>query len=165
MGLARRLAEGALKKIDELGERDQARALAKLTPAERERYDLWVERTKAIQEGGSVEQLGDPLLTATVLQGSAGEAVHGVGKPPRAAQAIEDQDAWERQAAVELAVRDEARSVPVCAYQRRRRVKNASSPTGHVKTCWLGLPHVTPSRDAVARASAAAWGAGRGSRR
>ena len=38
MGRFRRLVEGAFEKLDEINEKEQARQVAKLTPAERERY-------------------------------------------------------------------------------------------------------------------------------
>ena len=41
MSRARKLVEGALRKLDEASAKADAAALAKLTPAERERYDYW----------------------------------------------------------------------------------------------------------------------------
>jgi hypothetical protein len=110
MGLGRRLVEGAFKKLDEVNERDQARAVAKLSPAEREHYDMWVARTEALNVGAAVEELGDPRLLTKVLQGPAGEELHGVVKAPKRPAPIEDAAAWEAQAAAERAARDELRA-------------------------------------------------------
>ncbi|MDO8186936.1 hypothetical protein Q5424_06970 [Conexibacter sp. JD483] len=121
MGRIRRALEGAWTKFEEHNERSQERAVAKLTPAEREHYELWEQRTAEVSAvlaaGGTPDQLGDPRLTATVLQGPAGEAVHGVTKFPRVREPIEEQAAWERQAAAERAVRDAARA-PYLAAER-----------------------------------------------
>ena len=117
MGLGRRLVEGAFKKLDEINERDQARAVAKLTPAERERYDAWTARTEALHAGATVDELGDPRLIAKVLQGPAGEELHGVVKAPKRPAPIDDPAAWEAQAAAERAARDEVRA-PYLAPER-----------------------------------------------
>lgn len=109
MGIGRRLLEGAFSKLDEINERSQAAQLEKLTPAERERYDLWEARGEA-SRAGDTAHLGDPRLVATVLQGPAGEVVHGVVKAQKRPDPIDDQAAWDAQAAVERAARDEARA-------------------------------------------------------
>jgi len=51
MSRARRLVEGAFKKLDEASAKADAAAIAKLTPAERERYDAWQEHTAALTAG------------------------------------------------------------------------------------------------------------------
>jgi hypothetical protein len=121
MGRARRLIEGAFSKLDEMFTRMDADAVAKLSPAERERYDAWAERTAAARSGASAEELGDGRLVGKVLHGPAGEVVHGIAKAPEGRDPIEDPDAWERQRELERAARDEARAphlsparLPVC---------------------------------------------------
>ena len=79
----RRLLDKALEKIDELGERSHQKAMANLTPAERERYEAWEARGEASRNGVPEAQLGDARLTGRVLQGPAGEVVHGVVKAPK----------------------------------------------------------------------------------
>jgi len=103
----RRLLESAISKVEEAAARSDAKAIAKLTPAERERYDGWVARTAAIQAG---EAAGDPRLQGTVLQGPAGEVMHGVAKAPKTREAIEDPAAWDERMRVERAARDEVRA-------------------------------------------------------
>jgi hypothetical protein len=110
MGLARRLLESAVNKMDELGERSQAAEVAKLTPAQREHYERWEARGAAARAGTPPQDLGDSRLTGTVLQGPAGEVVHGVIKAPDGRDAIADPAAWERQMLAERAVRDAARA-------------------------------------------------------
>ena len=127
MGLARRLVEGALSKMDELGDRQQAAAVEKLTPAERERYDAWVARTEAAQQGKSVEELGDPRLTGTVLQGPAGEVVHGVVKAPKRRDAIEDPAAWEQQMLAERAARDQVRASSLAPDRQPVRISRVAT--------------------------------------
>ena len=80
MGRLRRFAETALTKLDEHNERSQAKALEKLTPAEREHYDAWVERTEHFRETGEVQE---GKLVGKALLGPAGEALHGVRKAPK----------------------------------------------------------------------------------
>ena len=92
MGI-RRLLDKALEKIDEYGERSHQAQLAKLTPAGRERYEFWERRGEASRNGVPADQLGDPRLTGTVLQGPAGEVVHGVVKAPKQA-VLDDPAAW-----------------------------------------------------------------------
>ena len=110
MGLARRLLESAVNKMDEFGERSHAADVAKLTPAERERYEMWEARGAAARAGIPQQDLGDPRLTGTVLQGPAGEVVHGVVKAPKRQDVIEDPAAWEQQMLAERAFRDAARA-------------------------------------------------------
>ena len=110
MSRARRLVEGAFKKLDEATARADAAAVAKLTPAERERYDAWQERTAALSAGTAAAELGDPKLVGKVLHGPAGEVVHGVVKAPKGRTVIEDPVAWEEQRRTERAARDEIRA-------------------------------------------------------
>lgn len=110
MGRFRHLADKAFAKLDEINAKDQERAVAKLSPAEREHYDAWVERTAALNSGVPQEELGDPKLIGKVLQGPAGEILHGVRKAPKAPPVIEDPAAWDAQSRTELAARDEARA-------------------------------------------------------
>src|SRR5215208_7177534 len=107
MGLPRRALAGALKKLEQLAERVDGDAIAKLSPAERERYDAWVEHTAAVQGGTAA---GDPRLVGTILHGPAGEVLNGIAKPPKAAPELEDPGAWEAQRAVERAARDVTRA-------------------------------------------------------
>jgi hypothetical protein len=118
MSRARRLVGGALKKLDEASARADEAALAKLTPAERERHDAWTERTAALAAGTAAEDLGDPKLVGRVLQGPAGEVVHGVVKARKQRDVIEDPAAWEEQRRTERAARDEIRA-PYLAPDRR----------------------------------------------
>jgi hypothetical protein len=110
MSRARKLVEGALKKLDEASAKADAAAVAKLSPAERERYDAWQERTEALRQGASVDELEDARLLGKVLGGPAGEVVHGVIKAPEQPDAIEDPAAWEEQRRRERAARDELRA-------------------------------------------------------
>lgn len=112
----RDFADKAFEKIDEWGEKDQQRALAKLTPAERERYDLWEERSKKAREALEADPTMDPLatlgdgrLTAEVMQGPAGEALAGITKFPKVKNPIEEPGAWEEQMLAERAVRDQVK--------------------------------------------------------
>src|SRR5215213_8930465 len=110
MSRARRLVEGALKKIDEASARADEAALAKLTPAQRERHDAWTARTAALSSGTLAADLGDPKLVGRVLQGPAGEVVHGVVEAPEQRDVIEDPTAWDQQRRRERAARDETRA-------------------------------------------------------
>ena len=110
MSRARKLVEGALKKLDEASARADAAAVAKLSPAERERYDYWQERTAALNAGASQAELGDARLLGKVLGGPAGEVVHGVVKAPKQRDVIDDPAAWEEQRRTERAARDELRA-------------------------------------------------------
>ena len=110
MSRARKLVEGALKKLDEASARADAAAVAKLSPAERERYDYWQARGEAaLNPDGSPADLEDAKLVGKVLHGPAGEVVHGVVKAPRQ-DFIEDPAAWEEQRKLERAARDEIRA-------------------------------------------------------
>ena len=109
MSRARKLVEGALKKLDEASARADAAAVAKLSPAERERYDYWQARTAALNADGSTADLEDAKLVGKVLHGPAGEVVHGVVKAPEQ-DFIEDPAAWEEQRTLERAARDEIRA-------------------------------------------------------
>ncbi|HWM11823.1 MAG TPA: hypothetical protein VNO82_20865, partial [Solirubrobacteraceae bacterium] len=111
MSRARKLVEGALKKLDEASARADAAAVAKLSPAERERYDYWQARTQAaLNPDGTLAELEDARLVGKVLHGPAGEVVHGVTKLPKQRDEIEDPAAWEEQRKVERAARDELRA-------------------------------------------------------
>ncbi len=121
MSRARRLLAGAFATRDAANERAAAKALAKLTPAERERHDAWVAHTAAVTEalgaGRPIEELGDPRLIGRVLFGPAGEYVAGMTKLDKKRQTIEDPAAWEAQMRAERAARDEARA-PYLAPER-----------------------------------------------
>lgn len=117
MGLVRRLLERGLERMEHTAERSQQAHLAKLTPAERERYDQWTARTEALRSGTPVEDLPDHRLMATVLQGPAGEAVHGVRAWPRTPAAIEDPAVWDERRRTERAERV-ARRAPYLAEDR-----------------------------------------------
>ncbi len=121
MSRARRFLEGAFAKLDAANERADAKALAKLTPAERERHDAWVAHTAAVTEalgaGRPIEELGDPRLIGRVLFGPAGEYVAGMTKLDKKRQTIEDPAAWKAQMRAERAARDEARA-PYLAPER-----------------------------------------------
>lgn len=114
MGLVRRALEGAVGKLERLADRVDGADLSKLTPAEREHYELWEARTAAARAG---EELGDARLVGAVLRGPAGEALHGIAAPPPTPPAIEDAAAWEQQATAERGARDERR-VPYLAPAR-----------------------------------------------
>src|SRR6185503_4162304 len=105
-------------KLDEASARADAAAVAKLSPAERERYDAWQAHTAALNAGASAEELGDPRLLGKVLAGPAGEVVHGVVKAPKQRDPIEDPAAWEEQRRSERVARDELRA-PYLAPDRR----------------------------------------------
>ncbi|MCB0871160.1 MAG: hypothetical protein KDB52_10035 [Solirubrobacterales bacterium] len=112
----RDIADKAFEKLDQWNEKDQQRLLAKLTPAERERYELWEQRTRTFNEAlaadpsaDPLEQLGDGRLTAEVMQGPAGEALAGIKKFPKVKDPIEDPAAWEEQMLAERGERDQVR--------------------------------------------------------
>lgn len=81
----RRLAESALAKMDELGEKENAKALARLSPAEREHHDAWVERTEHFRTTG---ELRDGKLVGKALLGPAGRVLAGVVTPPKTPEAL-----------------------------------------------------------------------------
>ena len=128
MGI-RRLLDKALEKIDEHGERSHQAQLAKLTPAERERYEFWERRGEASRNGVPAEQLGDPRLTGTVLQGPAGEVVHGVVKAPKQA-VLDDPAAWERQMLAELAAREQMRAPYLAPGRPRAQIMRVGTRPG-----------------------------------
>src|SRR5215207_3244694 len=103
--------------MDEFGERSHAADVAKLTPAERERYEHWEKFGEAARSGVPLQQLGDPRLVGAVLQGPAGEVVHGVVEAPKQA-IIEDPVSWEQQMRAERVARDQVRA-PYLAPARR----------------------------------------------
>lgn len=107
MSRLRRVVEGAFTKLDEINAKSDAKALAKLTPAERERYDAWVAHTEAAREGVAVDH---PKLVGKVLYGPAGEELHGVTKAPKRPAPIEDPAAWEAQRQAEIAARAQTRA-------------------------------------------------------
>jgi len=118
MGLGRRFLQGAFDKLEGVAGRLTASDVEKLTPAQREHYERWEVRSAALRAGASEEELGDPRLTATVLQGPAGEVVHGVVKAPKQPDAIEDPAAWDEQMRAERGARDATRE-PYLAPQRK----------------------------------------------
>ena len=128
MGI-RRLLDKALEKIDEHGERSHQAQLAKLTPAERERYEFWERRGEASRNGVPAEQLGDPRLTGTVLQGPAGEVVHGVVKAPKRAE-LDDPAAWERQMLAERAAREQMRAPYLAPGRPRAQITRVGTRPG-----------------------------------
>ncbi|MET0683677.1 MAG: hypothetical protein ABW060_00090 [Solirubrobacteraceae bacterium] len=125
----RRLLDKALEKIDELGERSHQKAMANLTPAERERYEAWEARGEASRNGVPEAQLGDARLTGRVLQGPAGELVHGVVEAPRQA-VLDDPAAWERQMLAELAARDLVRAPYLAPGRERVRIMRVATRPG-----------------------------------
>ncbi|WP_026911138.1 hypothetical protein [Patulibacter minatonensis] len=110
MGVVRRLLGTALQAIDAAGERSHAKELAKLTPAERERYDQWEARGAASRAGVPEAELVYPRLVGAVLHGPAGEALHGVTERPSVRDAIDDPAAWEACRRAERAARDAVRA-------------------------------------------------------
>jgi hypothetical protein len=110
MGVVRRLLGTALEAIDAAGERSHAKALEKLTPAERERYELWEARGEASRAGVPEVDLVDPRLVGAVLHGPAGEALHGIAERPSTRGAIDDPEAWETCRRAERAARDAVRA-------------------------------------------------------
>ena len=132
MGI-RRLLDKALEKIDEYGERSHQAQLAKLTPAGRERYEFWERRGEASRNGVPADQLGDPRLTGTVLQGPAGEVVHGVVKAPKQA-VLDDPAAWERQMLAELAARDQMRAPYLAPGRPRAQIMRVGTRPGKQMT-------------------------------
>ena len=131
MSRARKLVEGAFKKLDEASARADAAALAKLSPAERERYDHWQERTAALNSGAPAAELGDPKLVGKVLGGPAGEVVHGVVEAPEQRDEIEDPAAWEEQRRTERAARDEIRAQYLAPDRRPVRITRVAMRGGH----------------------------------
>ena len=115
MGVMRRLkdaAETAIKAIEDSGEMTPEK-LAKLTPAERERYEMWEAHTEQLRAGGATV---DPRLVGKALMGPAGEAMSGLVKRPKT-ERIKDPAEWERVMRAEQAPRDAARQ-PYLSPQR-----------------------------------------------
>ncbi len=110
MARLRRLLESAVTKLDEIGERSHAADVAKLTPAQRERYEHWEARGAAARAGVPEHEMEDARLVGVVLQGAAGEVVHGVRKAPRGPEPLEDPDAWTERMRAERTARDEVRA-------------------------------------------------------
>ncbi len=107
MGILRRLADRAVDKMDALGRPSEA-DLARLSPAERARDAYWQERAAAARVGR--EFTGpDHRLAGRVLQGPAGEVVHGVRQPEPAPDPVRDEARWEEVMLAERAARDRAR--------------------------------------------------------
>ena len=107
MGVMRRLkdvAATAYKAIEDSGEMTPEK-LAKLTPAQREHYEMWQARTEQARAGGPVV---DGRLAGKALLGPAGEAMAGIVKLERP-ERITDPAEWERVMRAELAPRDAAR--------------------------------------------------------
>lgn len=113
-----------------------ADAVAKLSPAERERYDAWQERTAALHAGASTEHLGHPRLVGVVLGGPAGEAVHGVSKPPKVRDPIEDPAAWEEQRRNERAARDAIRAEYLSPARRPVRIARVATSASRRRARW-----------------------------
>ena len=109
MGLVGRLLERGLGRLEAAAQRSHEAELAKLTPAERERHDLWEARAAAagaaVAAGLDPSALPDARLTTTVLQGPAGEAVHGITKRPRTRDVVEDPHVWDERCRTEQAER------------------------------------------------------------
>lgn len=107
MGVMRRLkdvAATAYKAIEDSGEMTPEK-LAKLTPAQREHYEMWQARAEQARAGGPVV---DGRLVGKALMGPAGEAMAGITKVPER-ERIKDPAEWERVMRAELAPRDAAR--------------------------------------------------------
>ena len=107
MGVMRRLkdvAATAYKAIEDSGEMTPEK-LAKLTPAQREHYEMWQARAEQARAGGPVV---DGRLAGKALLGPAGEAMAGIVKLERP-ERIKDPAEWERVMRAELAPRDAAR--------------------------------------------------------
>lgn len=152
MGRMRRLVEGAFAKLDEVNERNQERAVAKLSPAEREHYEMWEARGEAARAGATDAELGDPRLTGKILQGPAGEILHGVRKAPPRPPEIEDPAAWDLQAHREHAARDEARApylAPERSPVRITRVAATESSQLHEVCAYLGSTGLASRPDLV----------------
>ena len=128
MGLLRRVVEGAVGKLDALGERVQAADMAKLTPEQRAHHEQWEARTAALRAGVNEQELGDARLVGKVLQGPAGEVLHGVAEAPAAGEAIEDPAAWEERRLAEHAARDAARAAYLAPGRHPVRFTRIATP-------------------------------------
>ena len=115
--------------------------LAKLTPAERERYEMWEAHTEQLRAGGAAV---DPRLVGKALMGPAGEVTSGLVKRPKT-EPIKDPAGWERTMRAELAPRDAARR-PYLSSQRpplrisrivTRGKTQAEDVTKHLAACGL----------------------------
>jgi len=143
MGVMRRLkdvAETAIKAIEDSGEMTPEK-LAKLTPAERERYEMWEAHTEQLRAGGAAV---DPRLVGKALMGPAGEVTSGLVKRPKT-ERIQDPAEWERTMRAELGPRDAARQ-PYLSSQRpplrisrivTRGKTQAEDVTKHLAACGL----------------------------
>lgn len=149
MGILRRMADKAAAKMDALSAPDEEQ-LAKLSPAQRERYEYWERRGQAARDGTAFDE-EDHRMVARPLKGPAGEVVYGITKAPRGQDPIRDPGAWAARAAEERAVRDEARA-PYLAPTRRpvtisRVAARAGSQWDEVsdylgRTGLAGVPHL-----------------------
>ncbi len=110
MGKLKDAAEAALKAVEASGT-PTPEQLAKLTPAQRERYEMFTARAEQARAPGGLSAgvATDPRLLGRVLQGPAGEAVHGVTKAAKGPDRIQDPAEWERAMRADRAVRDAAR--------------------------------------------------------
>ena len=175
MGL-RSLLGRAVDRMDAFGDRMHAAEVAKLSPAERERYEYWERRGEAARNGTPPPDLGPPQLVGKVLQGPAGRSLHGVDKLKRGPE-LEDPVAWEQQLRVERAARDEVRAQYLAAERHPVRISRVAAISGtqlqevvdHLGACGLAarpdlvygayrVPDViSPARIGGERSSVVEW--------
>ena len=134
MGLGRKLRDAAAAALKAAEAPPSEEQLAKLTPEQRERYELHTARAEQIRSGAlapppitglTAKLMGakdaaaaglesrpvaeDARLVGEALRGPAGDVVHKVVKAPKGPDRIEDAAEWERVMRAERATRDAAR--------------------------------------------------------
>ena len=115
--------------------------LAKLTPAQREHYEMWQARAEQARAGGPVV---DGRLAGKALLGPAGEAMAGIVKLERP-ERIKDPAEWERVMRAELAPRDAAREPYLASARPPLRISRivtrgktqAQDVAAHLAACGL----------------------------
>ena len=126
MGVMRRLkdvAATAYKAIEDSAEMPPEK-LAKLTPAQREHYEMWQARAEQARAGGPVT---DGRLVGKALLGPAGDVLHGLVKAPERPERIKHPDEWERVMRAERAPRDAAREPYLAATRPPLRISRVAT--------------------------------------
>lgn len=106
MGLGRMLKDAAASALKAIEAEPTEEQLAKLTPAQRERYELFTARAEQARAGGPVI---DGRLVGKALLGPAGDVLHGLANAPHVPDRIEDPAHWDHVMRAERATRDAAR--------------------------------------------------------
>ena len=127
MGLARKLKEAAAAKLKELEAPPSEEELAKLTPAQRERYDAFTAQAEQARAG---EPVIDGRLLTQPLHGPAGEVIYKVVKAPKLSDRIEDPAEWEAAMLADRATRDAAREPYLAQARAPIRISRVAAQGG-----------------------------------